>query len=107
MTGHRHVAVADHVNGRVSVFSVEGEFIGHVGVDTLTWPTGVACSASDELVVADQANCHVVVLSARGELLKTMGRGDFKFTWVSTCIHGGAIFAQCSSESGDKCMVFR
>jgi DNA-binding beta-propeller fold protein YncE len=32
MSGHRHVAVADSSNGRVSVFSVEGEFVRHVGV---------------------------------------------------------------------------
>jgi DNA-binding beta-propeller fold protein YncE len=32
MSGHRHVAVADCGNNRVSVFSVEGEFVRHVGV---------------------------------------------------------------------------
>jgi sugar lactone lactonase YvrE len=101
MPGHRHVAVADFYNRRVSVFSVEGDFIRHVGVDTLTWPNGVACSASDELVVAD--TFRVAVLSASGELLKTMG--CVAFTGVA--IHGGTIFAQSSTDSGDMCVLYK
>jgi hypothetical protein len=100
MSGHRHVAVADHWNNRVCVFSVEGEFIRHVGVGKLSWPNGVACSAFDELVVADHANNRVVVFSASGELLHTMA-GDF--TGVS--LHGGTIFVQDWNNS--KCILFK
>jgi hypothetical protein len=64
MSGHRHVAVADCSNDRVSVFSVEGEFVRHVGVGELSLPSGVACSAFDEIVVADTNNLRVVVFSA-------------------------------------------
>jgi DNA-binding beta-propeller fold protein YncE len=101
MSGHRHVAVADYGNNRVSVFSVEGEFIRHVGVGKLRLPYGVACSAFDELVVADWCNDRVVVFSASGELLKTMGGG--RFTGVT--IHGGTIFAQDCNNS--KCILFK
>ncbi len=101
MSGHRHVAVADYGNGRVSVFSVEGEFVRHVGVGKLKWPYGVACSAYDELVVADNGNNRVVVFSASGELLKTMGSG--RFTGVA--IHGSTIFAQDNENS--KCILFK
>ncbi len=100
MSGHRHVAVADAGNGRVSVFSVEGEFVRHVGVGKLKYPTGVACSAFDELVVADTNNDRVVVFSASGELL-LMGRGDF----TGVAIHGGTIFAQDRANS--KCILFK
>ncbi len=103
MTGHRHVAVADWGNGRVSVFSMfsgEGEFVRHVGVRKLKSPTGVACSAADELVVADWGNRRVVVFSASGELLKTMGSGTF----AGVAMHGGTIFAQDYSNS--KCILF-
>jgi DNA-binding beta-propeller fold protein YncE len=99
MSGHRHIAVADCYNDRVSVFSVEGEFVRHVGVGELSRPSGVACSAFDELVVADTWNCRVVVFSA-SEMLHTMGGG--RFTGVA--IHGGAIFAQTVIH--DKCVVF-
>jgi DNA-binding beta-propeller fold protein YncE len=98
MSGHRHVAVADNNNSRVSVFSVEGEFVRHVGVGELSWPWGVACSAFDEIVVADSN--RVVVFSASGEVLHTMGDGDF----TGVAMHGGTIFAQTSDN--DKCVVF-
>jgi hypothetical protein len=49
MSGDRHVAVTDGGNDRVSVFSVDGAFIRHVGVGVLVDPVGIACSAYDEL----------------------------------------------------------
>jgi DNA-binding beta-propeller fold protein YncE len=102
MSGHRHIAVADFHGNRVSVFSVDGEFVRHVGVGVLFYPSGVVCSAFDELVVADTNNFRVAVFSGSGELLKTMGCGGF----IGVAIHGGAIFAQCATD-GDKCVVFK
>ncbi len=99
MSSNSHVAVADGSNSRVSVFSVDGELIRHVGVGKLSLPAGVACSASDELVVTDH-KC-VTVFSGSGEVLKTMGRGEFR----GVAIHGGAIFAQ--HYSGAKCIIFK
>jgi DNA-binding beta-propeller fold protein YncE len=90
VTEGRHVAVADHNNNRVSVFSMEGEFVQTVGVGKLCGPSGVACSAFNELVVADTRNSRVVVFSASGELHHTMAGGDF----TGVAIHGGTIFAQ-------------
>ncbi len=99
MSGHRHVAVADNNNSRVSVFSVEGEFVRHVGVGELRSPTGVACSAFDEIVVACGLSGRVAVFSASGEVLHTMRGGDFS----GVAIHGSTIFAQTYN---DKCVVF-
>jgi DNA-binding beta-propeller fold protein YncE len=64
MSHDRHVAVTDNSNNRISVFSVDGAFIRHVGGGILTEPYGVACSACDELVVADKGNNRVTVFSA-------------------------------------------
>jgi DNA-binding beta-propeller fold protein YncE len=100
LSGERHFAVAEFGNSRVSVFSVAGEFIRHVGVGKLKCPHGVASSAFDELVVADNGNSRVVVFSASGELLNTMGRGSF----TGVAIYGGAVFAQ--DCSGEKCVIF-
>jgi hypothetical protein len=105
MSGHRHVAVADGGNERVSVFSVEGKFVRHVGVGKLKWPSGVACSAFDELVVADRGNKRVVVFSVSGEMLHTMGDGRF----MGVAIHGSTIFAQSwdvAAVSDNVCVVF-
>ncbi len=100
MSGHRHVAVADNNNSRVSVFSVEGEFVRHVGVGKLRGPVGVACSAFDEIVVADWINTCVFVFSASGEMLHTMRGGWFS----GVAMHGGTIFAQTYNDG--KCVVF-
>jgi DNA-binding beta-propeller fold protein YncE len=100
MSGRRHVAVADWDNHRVSVFSVEGEFVRHVGVGKLSRPHGVACSAFDELVVADLGNSRVVVFSVSGEVIHTMGDGSFS----GVAMHDGTIFAQTYSDG--KCVVF-
>ncbi len=100
MSGYRHVAVADYGNHRVSVFSVEGEFVRHVGVGELNLPQGVACSAFDEIVVADWRNRRVVVFSASGEMLHTMGGAGLS----GVAMHGGTIFAQTYGE--DKCVMF-
>ncbi len=101
MSAHRHVAVADYYNRRVSVFSLEGEFVRHVGVGQLSTPIAVACSAYDELVVADHVSGRVVLFGGSGELLKTMGRGGF----TGVVIHGGTIFAQ--DHPNQKCIVFK
>jgi DNA-binding beta-propeller fold protein YncE len=90
MSGDRHVAVAESGNGRVSVFSIDGQFVRHVGVGVLKRPGGVACSAFDELVVADVGDDRVVVFSNVGELLMTFGDGAF----TGVAIHGCTVFAQ-------------
>jgi DNA-binding beta-propeller fold protein YncE len=102
MSGDRHVAVAESDFDRVSVYSVDGAFIRHVGVRVLRDPEGVACSAFDELVVADTGNKRVVVFSARGELLKTMGHG--KFTGVAMLPGSSTVVAY--DNRSKQCVVF-
>jgi DNA-binding beta-propeller fold protein YncE len=93
--GNRRVAVADHGNGCVMVFSVDGEFVRHVGVGVLKNPSGVACSSCDELVVADTGNCRVRVFSDVGDLLMTMGDGFF----TGVVVHGAVVLATDPSIS--------
>jgi DNA-binding beta-propeller fold protein YncE len=101
MSGYHHVAVADYFNHCVSVFSVEGEFVGNVGAGKLSGPVSVASSAFDELVVADDRDDGgVVVFSASGDMLHTMEGGGF----TGVVIHGGTIFAQTYGD--DTCVVF-
>ncbi len=100
MSGDRHIAVADYKNDRVSVFGVDGAFVRHVGVGVLKAPTGVACSAFDELIVADHGNKCVRLFSSSGELLKTFGDGGF----AGVAIHGSTVFVQ--DFNGEKCVLF-
>jgi DNA-binding beta-propeller fold protein YncE len=88
MSGDRHIAVVEWRNSRVSVFSVEGEFIRHVGVGVLSHPMGVAASAFDELVVTDTGNDCLRVFSSAGDVVATMGAGRFN----AVALHGGAVF---------------
>jgi hypothetical protein len=89
LSGPRHVAVADHSNHRVSVFSVDGEFIRHVSAGVLSGPEGVAASAFDELVVADTDYRRLRLFSDTGDLLARLGDGRFK----SVAIRGSSVFA--------------
>jgi DNA-binding beta-propeller fold protein YncE len=98
--GDRHIVVADCSNNRVSVFSVEGDFIRHVGVGVLKYPHGAACSAFDELVVADSGHHRLVMFSASGDVAKTMDVGMV----LGVAMHGGTIFAHDVTRGG--CVVF-
>jgi hypothetical protein len=73
------------------VFSVDGEFIRHVGVGILNRPLGVACSALDELIVTDHDDSSMClrVFSSTGDLLATFGAGQF----TGVVVRGGAVFA--------------
>jgi DNA-binding beta-propeller fold protein YncE len=99
MSRGRHFAVTDYGNHRVSVFSVEGEFVRHVGVGVLQYPDGVASSPFDELVVADFRNHRVVVFSEGGDPVTTMGHAEFR----GVAMHGCTLFAQVSFR---HCIVF-
>ncbi len=111
MANDRHVAIADSGNRRVSVFSVEDDFVRHVGVgaSVLRCPEGVACSAFDELVVTDADRdgyaSRVVVFTAGGEVATMLGgRGS---DICCAALHDGALFVYCCSCNGSsKCIVF-
>ncbi len=89
MSGDRHIAVAEEGNYRVSVFSVDGEFIRHIGVGVLLAPHGIAASAFDELVVGDAGNVCLRVFSSTGDLLASVSVGRFS----GVAMHGGTLFA--------------
>jgi DNA-binding beta-propeller fold protein YncE len=102
MSCDRRIAVMDSDGNRVSIFSVDGgDFVRHIGVGVLSQPQGVACSAFDELVVADWGSRRVVVFGAGGDVVMTMGRGDF----TGIAIHGDTIFA--SDRKQEKCVLFQ
>jgi hypothetical protein len=100
LSGDCHVAVSDADNNRASVFTIDGEFIRHVGVGVLHSPHGVMASAFDELVVADPDNRCLRVFSSAGDLLATVGEGRF----TSVAVHGSTVFA--ASDSAPTVTVF-
>jgi DNA-binding beta-propeller fold protein YncE len=101
LSDERHVAVADDDNHRISVFSIDGAFVRHVGVGVLKGPRGVGCSTVDELIVADFGNNRVSVFRASGELLTTVGGASFS----GIAVHDGTAYAQ--AYSGFKCTLYR
>jgi DNA-binding beta-propeller fold protein YncE len=103
IAGDRHVAIADNDSDRVSVFSVDGEFIRSIGEGVLCSPHGVAASAAfDELVVADSHNERCCVFDFDGELLHVVAAVAGDFTGVA--MHGGSLFVQ--DYVGQRCVSF-
>jgi DNA-binding beta-propeller fold protein YncE len=102
--GDRHIAVADCFNHRVSVFSVDGEFVRHVGEGTLRHPQSVACSVFDELVVADAGDCCIRVFGDvcdAGDVAMTVKAGRCR----AVAVHGCTVYAHdCDRQ---RCLVFR
>jgi DNA-binding beta-propeller fold protein YncE len=84
------IAIADSLNGRVTIFLLDGSWVSHVGVGVLTHPTGIACSSVDELVVTDTADGVVSVFSDIGDLLASFCAG---VTHVALAMHGSSLFA--------------
>jgi DNA-binding beta-propeller fold protein YncE len=95
-----HIAVMEFRNHRISVFSTQGAFIRTLGVGIFNYPTGIACASHGNEVFVTDALERVVMFSASGEFLMTMGRAYF----TGVALHGGAVFAQ--TYNGDGCMVF-
>jgi hypothetical protein len=90
----RHVAIADCLKHRVSLFSLNGEFIRHVGVGRLKYPSCVACGPYNELVVGGGRSLWV--FDDVGKLLKkTSGHSgnDRKWTCSQVAVHGSKVFA--------------
>lgn len=89
MSNNASIAVADGGNNRISMFTIGGGFIRHIGVGVLKRPKSVACSAANELVVSDIDKWCLWVFSDRGELLMSLGHGQF----TGVCIHRSMVFA--------------
>jgi len=74
-----HIVVTDQGNGRVQIFTREGNFvrsIGRAGTEPgcLLEPTGVAVTARGDVVVADYQNHRVQIFSATGEQVRVIGK---------------------------------
>ncbi len=98
----RRIAVAEDGAHRVSVLSLDGAFVRHVGVGVLKRPQSVACSAYDELVVADTGSRCVRVFSDVGELLLTLGRGAF----TVVAVRGGTVCAHDFDAHYQRCVAW-
>ncbi len=103
-SGGRHIAVANSSNSRVSVFSVGGDFIRNVGARVLTCPEAVACSAFDELVVADRVKRRIFVFSDAGDVLMKSGEGSFRGVTVSPA--GSRLCSIDMSHGHCECVMF-
>jgi DNA-binding beta-propeller fold protein YncE len=100
LPGDRLIAVADTLGDRVSVFSVDGDFIRTVGDGVLSRPCGVACSSYGELVVADGRHRRICVFDDAGAMLHALGGGRVS----GVALHGCTVVA--SDQIGFRCVVF-
>jgi hypothetical protein len=95
MACHRRVAVAeDGVRKCISIYRTDGAFERAVGAGVLTRPTGVACSAFDELVVADKGLRCLVLFTAAGDVARRIGRDE---PFLSVALHSSTLYAYKSN----------
>jgi hypothetical protein len=91
MHSDRHIDVVDSLKHRVSVFTLHGGVLErHIGASVLRNPEGVACSACDELIVADSTACRAFVFSDVGDLMFSFGTARV----FGVTIHGGRVITQ-------------
>jgi DNA-binding beta-propeller fold protein YncE len=67
--------VAEYRNGRLSLFTVDGVFVKHIGAGELAkGPKDVSFGAGGEIIVADSGNHRICVFSPDGDtLIRTWG----------------------------------
>lgn len=92
MAAQRHVAVVDPVKKRVSVFTLDGVFVRHMGVGVLgEGCTSIACTAFDELVVSEEGS--LAVFTSSGACARRIHVQHGRYTWIhSVATHGSAVF---------------
>ncbi len=83
----------------MSVFSVRGKFVRHVGVGVLTRPTAVACSAFDELVVADGRGVRVFGVGGDMDACAVL---TVRCSVMDVAVHGVTVFAK---DARSECAI--
>jgi hypothetical protein len=86
------------------VVGVDGVLVRHIGAAVLSYPSSVACTDYDELVVVDGGNLRLLLFDAMGEMLLSFGSGVFN----AVTIRDGSIFARTCArvDVGGECVVF-
>ena len=69
------VYVADYSNKRVSVFRTDGKFCISFGSGQFSWPTDVAVSADNHLLITDSGNDCIYTFTLDGHYVRKFGRG--------------------------------
>jgi len=83
----RHILVADNMSSRLSMFTVDGAFVNHIGADVIGGGLNYVLCSGSSIFVADSKNDRVCVFSAEtGALIRTwgmQGQGDGQFMFIS------------------------
>ena len=94
----KHVLFCEYSTPRLSLFTLEGKFIKHIGAGVVgTSHKDVEFTSSGEIIVADSSNHRVCVFSADGSTLLrswgTNGTGDGQFSGpVALAVRGPRLY---------------
>jgi hypothetical protein len=98
LPGCSRIAVVEPLNYRISVYTLEGAFVGHLGVGLQGQPTSVVCSAFGEVVIFLSQGSFVKLAVGAGSDDKCCTIASFTYHAFGhkirgVALHGSVIFA--------------
>lgn len=69
---HGHLAVTDHRERTVKLFTQEGQPWASWPADMFSWPNGIVTDAQDQLIVADWSAGRLSIHTVEGQLVRTI-----------------------------------
>ncbi len=108
------IFITDEHNNRITIFSVDGEYVSHWGVKggdkgTFNGPAGICIDDADDVYLVDQKNHRIQKYTSQGEFICQWGEqgseeGQFNLPWGITQSREGDIYV--ADWRNDRVQVF-
>jgi len=95
----KNLVVSDSRNGRLSVFTDQGDFLRWIGKDCIREPFGLCVDSKGHILVAD-LEAGVFCFSQEGKKLATFGKGFMVKVWDVEIGRDGTLWVTMRSSGG-------